>query len=276
MIILKRFSLLLLALVMFTNQGFSQTVSSNVRDGIYDRFTYKERKILAYDHIREADVFWEKRIWRVIDLREKMNLPFTYPIMPFITILLNAAKTGEVTVYNGVDDNFITPITPDELSQTLSTTDTIPYVDPVTYEESFKVINNDFDPAKVQKFRLKEDWVFDEETSTLVVRILGIAPIMDKIDDQGNNRGEMTMFWAYYPDLRPVLVHFETFNPFNDGVKMTWEDIFEMRMFSSYIYKESNVYDRKIKDYSEGIDRLYEGERIKQQIFEKEHDLWHF
>jgi gliding motility associated protien GldN len=274
--LLKKLSFVLIGVLMLGNVAVAQTVSSNVRDGIYDRFTYKERKILTYDHIREADVFWEKRIWRVIDLREKMNLPFTYPIMPFITILLNAAKTGEVTVYNGIDDNFTTPITPDELAASLSSVDTIPYVDPITYEETIKVVPNDFNPDVVKKFRLKEDWVFDEESSTLVVRILGIAPIMDKIDDEGNFRGEMTMFWAYYPDLRPVLVHFETFNPFNDGVKMTWEDIFEMRMFSSYIYKESNVYDRKIKDYSEGVDRLYEGERIKQQIFEKEHDLWHF
>jgi len=266
----------LLSIALLANVLHAQTVSSNVRDGIYDRNIYKERKILQYDHLREADVFWEKRIWRVIDIREKINLPFSYPLMPFITILLNAAKTGEITVYSALDDKFSSPITPDDITKSLSSYDTILTIDPVTFEETYKPVVNEFNPEDVKKFRIKEDWVFDEESSMLVVRILGISPIRDDYDDNGNFRGEKPMFWCYYPDLRPILVHFESFNPKNDGVRMTWEDIFEMRMFSSYIYKESNVYDRRIKDYSEGIDRLYESERVKQNIFEKEHDLWNF
>src|SRR6185503_1484861 len=34
---------------------------------------------VPYLYVREADVMWSKRIWRVIDLREKINLPFYYP-----------------------------------------------------------------------------------------------------------------------------------------------------------------------------------------------------
>lgn len=272
----KKFFMILIALGFISPMLKAQPVTANVRDGIYDRFHYKERKILSYDHIREADVFWEKRIWRIIDVREKINLPFTYPEMPFIQILLDAAKTGEVTVYSPLDDKFTTPMTPDDVMASLSSSDTIISIDPVTYEEVTKVVSNDFDPTTVKKFRVKEDWVFDEESSTLVVRILGICPILDKYDDQGNYRGVMPMFWIYYPDLRPILVHYETFNPFNDGVKLTWEDVFESRMFSSYIYKESNVHDRKIDDYASGVDMLYEGERIKNDIFTKEHDLWNF
>ena len=46
-------------------------------DGAYQKVVTKEKEVIPYDFIREADVFWSKRIWRSIDVREKMNLPFT-------------------------------------------------------------------------------------------------------------------------------------------------------------------------------------------------------
>jgi len=47
-----------------------------------------------------------------------------------------------------------------------------------------------------------------------------------------------------------------------------------MRLSGSYIYKESNVYDRNIQEYATGPDGFLESDRIKQKIFETEHDLW--
>jgi hypothetical protein len=47
-------------------------------------------------------------------------------------------------------------------------------------------------------------------------------------------------------------------------------------MFSSYGYKEQNVYDRMINEYSTGMDALLESERIKEDIFVLEHDLWEY
>jgi gliding motility associated protien GldN len=84
------------------------------------------------------------------------------------------------------------------------------------------------------------------------------------------------MFWAYYPHLREVLARTEAFNPLNDAQRMTWEDIFEMRMFSSYITKESNVHDRRIDDYKTGIDALLESQNIKNTVFNFEQDLWSY
>jgi hypothetical protein len=55
---------------------------------------------------------------------------------------------------------------------------------------------------------------------------------------------------------------------------LSWEDLFETRMFESFIYKESNVYDRAIIEYATGVDQLLESDRIKQEMFEFEHDLW--
>ena len=82
-------------------------------DDIVEKRLIVERRVLPYDHIREADIFWEKRIWRIVDVREKMNLPFAYPERPFFTILMDAAESGEITVYSTEDDKFSIPLTPD-------------------------------------------------------------------------------------------------------------------------------------------------------------------
>ena len=245
-------------------------------DGVYERTTIKEKRILPYDHIREADVFWEKRIWRVIDVREKINKPFTYPEAPFIQILMNAAQNGEITLYSVLDDKFKNPLTIDEASSIGASVDTIITFDPETFKEEEKIVRNELNWEDVKRYRIKEIWFFDEETSTMQVRILGIAPLREVYDDNDNFRYEQPLFWAYYPELRKVLAREPAFNPFNDAVRMSWEDIFEMRYFSSYIFKESNVYDRRIQDYKTNIDILLEAEKIKESIFEFEHDLWSY
>jgi len=247
---------------------------SLVLDGAFKKIGTKDNEILGYDHIREADVLWSKRIWRIIDVREKMNLPFTYPKQPLINIFLDIIKKNDVAVYTTEDFNVA--LNKEDVSGKLGSVDSVSVIDPETYEEVIKVVRNDFNNETVAKFRLKEDWFFDEETSTLKVRLLGIAPIEDVLDDNGNLRGERAMFWIYYPDFREYMAKYEVFNPFNDAQRLTWEDLFEMRYFSSYVMKESNVRDMRIQDYATGIDALLESERIKGEIFKYEHDLWSY
>jgi len=245
-------------------------------DDIVEKKIVFEKRLLPYDQVREADIFWEKRIWRVIDIREKMNLPFAYPERPFFTILMDGAINEEITVYSTEDDKFTSPLTPDEVASMGATVDTVITFDPETYEEQIQVVRNDLNPEDVKRFRLKEVWFFDEETSTLQVRILGIAPMIDVKDENGNFRYEKPMFWVYYPEARKILSRESVFNPGNDASPNTWEDLMEMRFFASYISKESNVLNRRLQDYLSGVDLLLESDKIKQAIFNFEHDLWSY
>ncbi len=271
-------SVLIITIALFSANIYGQTVQTEPpRDGAYDKVTIEERQIVPYDHLREADVFWSKRIWRVIDTREKMNLSFRYPKQYLVNILKDHAVEGSITVYDPIDDEFTRPLTPEEVAKIgVGDPDTIRVIDPVTLEEKVEITKPEFDPQKVTKFRLKEDWIFDEETSTLIVRIIGVAPIQEEYNVDGSYRGDKPLFWAYFPELRPVLAKYQVFNPQNDAVTISWEDLFEMRYFSSYIYKESNVHDRRVQDYVTGIDALLESDNIKNKIFNFEHDLWSF
>ena len=111
------------------------------------------------------------------------------------------------------------------------------------------------------------------------VRIIGICPIADGRDEiTGELSGaDVPLCWFYFPEIRDVLKNALCFNMYgNEAENRTFEDIFMKRMFSSTIVKEGNVYDREINEYMIGLDALLEAERIKNEIFEFEHDLWEY
>lgn len=264
----------------------SDTPRKSLRiDGVTEKSNIRDRVPIAYDHIREDDKFWEKRIWQVIDAREKMNLPFQYNVEDesgvnqlFINILVNAVKNGEVQAFNPIDDRFTTPMTYEEIQSKVSGEERqVRSIDPVTGEEKMVTTRDDFDPRTIVQYKIKEVWVIDKEASALKVRILGIAPMVSRLNEDGSLRASIPLFWVYYPDLRPVLAKTDVFNQNNDAASMSWEDLFEMRFFTSFVVKENNVYNREIKDYiKDGVMRLLEGQSIKDRIFNKEQDMWSY
>jgi len=249
-------------------------------DDVVKKEIMGERRVLPYQPVRESDVFWEKRIWRVIDVREKMNLPFAYPEQPFFKILSDAATKGDLPVYSVDEDGakFKKRLSTEDVLSMLSKSDTVITFDPETYEEKITIVNNDIIWEDVKRFRIKEVWFFDKETSTMQVRILGIAPMIDVRDNEGNFRFEKPMFWVYYPHARELFARHRVYTMGgNMNATISWDDYFEMRYFASYVYKESNVYDRKLEDYiPPSVDLQMESERIKGEIFNWEHDLWQY
>ena len=242
-------------------------------DDIVERVLVYEKQTLDYEKLREADVFWQRRIWRLIDVREKMNLPFSYPERPFVDVLLEATENLELTAY--ADEKFEIPMSKEDIDSKVNKKETVSTIDPESGEEIIKEVVQELNPEDIKQFRVKEVWFFEEESSTFQKRILGIAPIRDAFNDSGDYMGQEVLFWVYYPEARKVLAREKAFNMFNnDSTPMTWEDIFEMRFFASYIYKESNVYDRRLEEFLSGLDLLMESGKIKDKLFSYEHDLW--
>lgn len=274
----RKLSLILVALLLSgAGRLLAQTTDTQPRDLFYDEVAVKEREPIPYDYVSESDVYWHKRVWRVIDVKEKMNLPFSYEgldwsnLKPLISVLRDAAIANEITVYD--EDNFQVALTPDVVSQRGASVDTLPQYDLQTGEViGDTIMQRPFDPNKVLHWRVKEDWFFNKKTSTMQVRIMGLAPLY--YDEEA--KIETPLFWIYYPSSRSVLSHNEAFNPKNDAQRMSWDDMFQMRLFSSVIIKESNVFDRRIQEYATGLDALRESDRIKEDIFDFEHDLWSY
>jgi len=248
-------------------------------DDFVKRELVKQKLVLAYEPVHERDVFWERRIWRVIDCREKMNLPFKYPGHELAKILIDGVNNGDIKCYS--QDNFQFKATSEDISQQIARVDTTEVYDPETGQYVYEVTKNDIDMQDINQFRIKEVWFFDSESSQMKVRILGIAPMYVKVDPtSGVELPPMPLFWIYYPDCRKYLSQYQVFNEQNIASPISWDDLFENRHFSSYITKRSNVNDNRLVDYEDlrnnGVDMLLESNKIKEEIFNFEHDLWSY
>ena len=250
----------------------------------------KDRTPLIYENLREDDAMFRHKIWREIDTREKMNLPFRYSAdddngnQRFISILFKAIQDSAVTVFDVVDDRFTTPMTKADVVGKLSGEPVIvPIYDSNGIVTRYDTTVKDIVLDSFYKFRVKEEVIFDKESSRLFWRILGIAPVMNVYTAQTNQYvGTQELFWVYYPDMRPIFAKYEVYNGKNFGARMSWEELFEGRMFYGRIVKSTidNPYDKFIDQYpglkDKNILQLLEGENIKEKIFNYEQDLWSY
>jgi gliding motility associated protien GldN len=245
-------------------------------DDFTERSVVAERQTLRYQPVREADILWEKRLWRVLDVREKMNQPFVAPESPLFKVVAEAALEGELRVYSTEDDQFRKVLDPESVRAMLFSVDTIYRPNLDTGEEEVVVVQNERSWEDVKRFRIKEAWYFDTRTSSLKVRILGIAPLLDVVDENGDFKFEVPLFWLHYPSARSFLAqHKAITHGGNAAATTTWEDIFEMRHFASVVIKENNVQDLRLQDmFGSGRELVLQGERIEAALFNREHDLW--
>jgi gliding motility associated protien GldN len=271
------------------NGLFDSTRMSLRNDGAVQRNLVKDRTPLNYEDIREDDAVFMVRVWREIDAREKLNLGFRYAAVEdnggqrFISILLKAIRDGDVTAFSGDDDRFTTPITADDAINAFGGgSDTAKVYDADGNVVGYQVRAKATDPDSIYKFRLKEEWIFDKESSRLFVRIIGIAPVIPYKLSTGDivANSDRPVWWVYYPDLRPILAKYDVYNPKNIGAQMTWEELFESRMFSSYIIKSTidNPFDLPLSSVypNNTLFRLLDGEKIKDKIFNYEQSLWSY
>ena len=286
--------------------SFSQDVlETNPVDmnNVYKKTQHITKEIVQLPTLREADVMWSRKIWRDIDLRQKINHPLYYPQEDMANtvdrdnlfkVLFDAATgNGEVAIKAyadaDIDDEFKNPMTPTELIKMMKGTKQIDYLQDEfgddALDEFGQRIVMDSDNFKggiavrdIKKWQIKEQWFFDKQRSVMDVRILGMCPIADDRDEFGELTGNpRKICWFYFPEARTVLRNSQAFNLVkNEAENKTFEDIFMKRMFSSTIVKEGNVYDRQVNEYMVGLDALLEAERIKAEIFNIEHDLWEY
>ena len=178
-------------------------------------------------------------------------------------------------------EDFKEPMTTEQIDKTLHRIDTTTVFDYDTYEEKIQIIRNDIYWDAINQYRVKELWFYDEESSMMKVRILGIAPIYTEENEETGTSFSYPLFWIYYPEAREGLARHRIFNEFNDIAPRSWYDHFEDRYFASYIIKKSNNLDLRVADVFErsanpGVDALLESEKIKAELFNFEHDLWEY
>lgn len=277
--------ILLFMLPALTNaQDACKASTASVVNGIAGISSKPLKEPFHYPHLREADVMWSKRVWRTIDLREKINHRYYYPLTPsdgvksLFDVLKCAILNGQLTAYGNplLDDQFQVPLTINEVHAMLLKVDSIITIDLATELETVQQVTIEVRAHDIKQYWVKEDWFFDRKRSVMDVRIVGICPLRESVSESGEVRGYQPMFWIYFPEARPVLARSIAFNPHNDGERPSFDELFARRMFGSYVNKESNEFDRTIPEYKTGIDALLESEKIREQLLLMEHDMWQY
>lgn len=287
---MKRIEVILLGLFLFLSPSvFAQVVDEpeDNSDGFYTKESEvieNNKKAFDFPYVREADVVWAHRVWRVIDFKEKINQVFYYPLgidpknqgrRNLYNVLDIALKEGRIRAFE--DDMFSKEITDWEgwkASFATKSTTTV-------WEEDI-----DGNPQEVEKeitvgeiredealfLRIKEDWFIDRSRSVEDVRIIAFTLVIQQ------EKGPVALGWIRYndPEVRELLANSEVYNMDNDRARRSYDDIFRKRLFSSYIIRESNDFNRNIEQYASGIDAMMESQRIEDYLFEMEEDMWEY
>jgi len=200
---------------------------------------------------------------------------------------MHGIKNGIITAYNPQADyynEFKTPINYKEITIRLGGEDKEQVVeDPETGELITRIIPGTYNSKEVKEYLVKEMWFFDRQRAVMDVRIIAICPVRYYSREanltiaQEDEILKKQLFWVSFEQARSVLANHESFNANNDAEHRTFEDVFLKRIFSSYVYQESNMYNnRMVEEYTEGVEAMVEADRIKTNISNFEIDMWNY
>ena len=251
--------------------------------GSYPKNDLEHHHPLAYPPLREADVVFCKRIERIIDTREKKNAVMNWPKNPLSAIVHDLVdvgdsnSVGELMVYR--NDSLANPMLIKDINHEGQDCETVSiWIGPGPYDYKDTTICTNYDFSQIKRWEIVEDWIFDKQSSQFFPRIVAIAPLYSPALN-GVALNEQPMFYISWAKIRPFLAKEEIFNRESD-VRISYLDFFEQRLFSSYITKESNDKDLAIKDMPEfktnPMEALYESQRIKEELINKEQGLWEY
>ena len=268
--------------------------------------------IVMVEH-RWDDVIWSRYVYRIIDMRYKQNYQLYFPTKSDDIDYRNLFKVITDAVVDGMPiyEKNMETIKPDFKQDPVSRT-SIPMMfmvddplvdysdDPshydisssdamlVHYDSIADELSFHFYPfEKIVKNQIKyltqEIVFFDKHTSRLHTKIMAIAPLQsDKISTRDNSNimqslRESIMFWIPFDGLRPYLAMQYAIPNRNETKRVTFDEFFQKRLYTSYIVGEGTMYNRWIPDYTGDEEKVrQEQERIATELLNFEQDLWEY
>jgi len=247
-----------------------------------DELSIENDKPLDYGYVNKRDILWSKIVWEFIDINQKINLPYYFPIKPInnrrslFDNLINGIRSGKIKdIYD--DSYFETKLTNEEIEEKLS------YVREEIGDDGKKYSDTYTNKSEDNKgYMIKGMWYFDKRLGELKYRLLAIGPLgkdVKRKQDDSTESIDKPLFWVFYPSARQVLHNSKVFNPMNVSQPISYDHLLNARRFNSVIVREENIYgNRKISEYIKGnaLFQLLEADRIKESIRNKEIDMWNY
>lgn len=236
---------------------------------------------LPYSYIDQRDVLWSKVVWEVVDLNQKINLPYYFPIDTMN--ISNDRRSLFDTLYKGVRTGAIKEAYSDSFFNGKVTREEIADLLINVRQEGENIDTFRISTQDITAFKVKGMWYFDKRLGELKYRMLAIAPLGPDVKTLGVAEIEddnlYELFWVFYPAAREVLHKAKVFNPKNSSHPISLDHLLTARRFSSVIVRTENIYNnRKISDYVRGnsLFQLLEADKIKEDIRNREIDMWNY
>ena len=280
----KVFSFLLFAMFLVMGHGQSNILNANNPTEIgkknIDQIQSDLDSYLEYEFIDDRDILWSKIVYEKIDLSERLNFPLLFPIDDNLyvdtrkslwrVLKENIIDKNITLIYNANNDNFKELLTYEQAMSSLKIRKN--YGDEL--DPDFQDI--EITSADITGYYLKGMWYFDKRRGELMYRLIAIMPVGKNIEDPMDEEMQTTYFWIWYPSIREILHKELVFNDTSNANQISFDQLLISRRFSSYIYKEDNIYgDRPISAYKlKGLESILESQRIKKEILDFEQDLW--
>ena len=133
------------------------------------------------------------------------------------------------------------------------------------------------------KFMIQEVVFFDKHYSRVYSKILAIAPL--NADNVVMNEGMSVMdalygqilFWVPFDAFRPYMAQQYVTPRGSDTKRITFDDFFAQKMYSSYLVGSNNIYSKMIPQIANTYEEMQkEQERIETELLNVEQDLWEY
>ena len=273
-----------------------------------EEFSNAHDTVVIINH-RIDDVIWARYVYRIIDMRFKQNFQLYFPVLSDDPDYRNLFKVITDAVIDGmpifekqtgtikpdfkqepaakkvIPGMFLqgNPLDGDPDLDISTSNDMVVHYDSI--EDKFSFNFYPFEPLvrNQLKYLTQEVVFFDKHTSRLHTKIIAIAPLYsEKIMAKDSSQvmtalNQSIMFWIPFDLLRPYLAMQYAIPNRNETKRVTYDEFFQKRLYTSYIVGEGNMYNRWIPDYANTYEDIKkEQDRIATELLNFEQDLWEY
>lgn len=227
-----------------------RTPGQNQQQNAAGQVTERMQHFYTHTAPADADLVWQRDIYRQIDLKKDANAPLYFPEdvidgqENLFRLILNLVVSGKIPAYEYLDGREVfTDQYKIKVGETLDRFG-------IYYQQGkgstannpkFEIAEADVPTGQVLNYYVIEKWEFDKRSNQTKTRIVAICPILNRIGDYGEET-RYPMFWVKFDQLRPFMAQQYVFlNDDNNLARYSLDDYFTLGMYEGDIVKTKNL-----------------------------------